>query len=412
MQKNKRIALIGLLLLLTGLLTFACAEGTREIIPEKAEHTTEVQKTEKRTPRLALWLAKKDELLASEDAVYDLVMTGWVEPQEAQTINERHPQTMLLGGLSHTWVLMDDAWLRFFLTVANGGDADGALQITEDMYLMKDADGDGVLDKHCEMVGWEGLYAMDPRHEEWQTLVLSFYEVMGQQEQHDGVIVDMVDAYPFCEGYQSAGVPQPLDAQIWIDGQAQLLDRIREKVPEKKWLIANAGHDFEAGSPFTQYLNGYLLENFLGEWGAGLEDGLASAERALETTRAPHIVVFAVDTDDSGEIDWQRFRTGLAASMLLDNTYFAFDYGARDHGGVRDYWFVEYYNMDLGEPLGAYRYEEGGYRRDFENGVVLIAHEGDVMQTFEEAYKDLIMDESGKQFTVQQGDAGFFVVGE
>jgi len=62
----------------------------------------------------------------------------------------------------------------------------------------------------------------------------------------------------------------------------------------------------------------------------------------------------------------------------------------------------------MGEPLGAYRYEEGGYRRDFKNGVVVIAHKGDAVLTFEEVYKDLITDESGKQFTVQQGDARFF----
>jgi hypothetical protein len=38
----------------------------------------------------------------------------------------------------------------------------------------------------------------------------------------------------------------------------------------------------------------------------------------------------------------------------MDNTYFAFDYGPRDHGGVTDWWFEDYYDVDLGEPVGPY----------------------------------------------------------
>ena len=230
-------------------------------------------RNEARTPRLALWLAKKDELLQDGTANYDLVMTGWVEPQEAVTLTERYPSTVLLGGLSHTWILEDETWLRFLHTVANEGDPDGALQITEDMFLMIDSNGDDILDRKCEMFGWEGLYAMDPRHPEWQALILSFYKTVALQEQHQGVIIDMVDAYPFCDGYQSMGVPTALDAEGWIDAQAGLLAAIRKNIPDDKWMIANAGHDFDAGSPFPQYLNGYLLENFLGEWGGRFGGG-------------------------------------------------------------------------------------------------------------------------------------------
>ena len=108
-----------------------------------------------------------------------------------------------------------------------------------------------------------------------------------------------------------------------------------------------------------------------GNWGVDLEEGLAAAQRALETTRAPHVVVFAVDTDDTGEIDWARLRVGFAASLLMGNTYFAFDYGPRDHGGVTDWWFPEYYEIALEVPLGSYSYAEGIYRRDFEKGIVV-----------------------------------------
>ncbi len=270
-------------------------------------------------------------------------MTGGFEQFEADIIRSRNPSVKLLAGLSHTWILDDPEWLESLLTISNWGNDNGPLQITEDMYLMLDDNGDGILDRKCSPPGWGQIYAIDPRHPVWQELILAFYETVAEQPQHDGVIVDMVDAYPFCEGAWSGSITTPIDEFVWVTAQNEILGLIRESLPANKWMIVNAGHDFAEGSPFPQHSNGYLLENFLGIWGANLEEGLASAQRALETTEAPHIVIFAVDTDDKGEINWSRFRIGFAASLLMDNTYFAFDYGSRDHGGVRDWWFPEYY---------------------------------------------------------------------
>lgn len=158
---------------------------------------------------------------------------------------------------------MDEpGWLVLLLTVANGGDSTGPMQITEDMYLVLDDDGDGTPDRRCSLPGWEGIYAMDPRHPGWRQLVLAFYEAIARQPQHDDVIVDMVDAYPFCEGAWSCGVPTPLDAGAWVSMQDELLGLIRERVSPDKWVLANAGREFPAESPFPRHLNGYLLENF------------------------------------------------------------------------------------------------------------------------------------------------------
>jgi hypothetical protein len=365
-----------------------------------------------RSLRLALWLAKKEELLAHPTASYDLVMTSWFEPEEAEALRVRRPSTKLLAGLSHTWIwLGDPEWVRFLLTVANGGDPNGPLQITEDMYLMFDDDGDGVLDRRCTLPGWPEVYAMDPRHPGWRELILAFYENVANQLQHDGVIIDIVEEYPFCEGAWSRGVPVPLDPEAWVSAQDELLGLIRERIPPEKWVFANAGRDFPAGSPFVRHLNGYLLENFLGEWGLPLAEGLASAQRALEGTQAPHLVVFAVDTNDTGTIDWRRFRMGLVASLLMDNTYFAFDYGPQDHGGVKDWWFPEYYEIALGEPLGPYFVDDGVYRRDFENGTVVAAVERSATLTFSAPHRDIATGETRTAFTVPRGDARIFLKG-
>lgn len=365
-----------------------------------------------RSPRLALWLAKKSELIAHDSASFDLVMSGWFEASEAEAIRARRPSAKLLAGLTLTWVSASQDWLALLVTVANGGDPSGPLQVTDDMYLMFDDDEDGVLDRRCSPPGWEGeIYAMDPRHEDWQELILSFYDVVGAQPQHDGVIVDMLDAYPFCEGAWSEGVPVPLDEDGWVDGQEQLLASVRAGLSAEKWIVANAGYDFPVRSPFPQYLNGYLIENALGtQFGlSSVEELLASASRAMTTTASPHIVVFAVDTDDTGVMDPPRFRTGLAASLLADNTYFAYDYGPRDHGGVASWWFPDYYDVDLGNALGPYVLDGGAYRRDFESGSVVIAGDVPAAVVFATEHVDVATGASGTVFTVPELDARVFV---
>jgi hypothetical protein len=361
------------------------------------------------TPRLALWLAKKPELMAHDQAPYELVMSGWFEPTEAQDIRAATPSAQLLAGLTHTWVLDDPGWQGLMLSVANGGDPNGPLQITDDMFLKFDDDADGLLDRHCSLPGWDDILAMDPRHPGWRTLVLSFYQTVGQQTHHDGAVVDMVDAYPFCDGAWSEGVPVPLEGSAWVAAQDTLLGLVRDAIPGQKLLFVNAGRDFPAGSPFPRHVNGYLLENFLGSWGLGLEEGLASATRAIQTTMPPHAVVFSVDTDDTGVIDWPRFRTGLAASLLMDHTYYAFDFGPRDHGGVTDWWVPQYYDLALGNPSGAYTVVSGVYRRSFQSGLVVIAEDQPASVTFDTPHTDTATGTQGTQFEVPAGDARIYL---
>lgn len=364
------------------------------------------------TPRLALWLAKKSELISHDQARFDLVMTGWFEQAEAQNIRASHPDAQLLAGLTHTWVMDDPGWQALLVTVANGGDPNGPLQITDDMFLKFDDDSDGLLDRRCSLPGWENIVAMDPRHPDWRALVVSFYQTVGQQAHHDGAVVDMVDAYPFCDGAWSQEFQVPITETAWVATQDTVLGLIRDAIPAQKQVFVNAGRDFPAGSPFPRHANGYLLENFLGAWGLTLEDGLASAARAIQSTRPPHAVVFAVDTDDTGVMDWPRFRTGLAASLLFDHTYFSFDFGPRDHGGVAGWWFPQYYDVSLGTPSGAFTVDSGVYRRAFQSGLVVIASTAPASISFDATHTDTATGIQGTQFQVMTGDARIFVRSE
>lgn len=113
----------------------------------------------------------------------------------------------------------------------------------------------------------------------------------------------------------------------------------------------------------------------------------------------PHFVVFAADTDNTGTVEWPRFRTGLVASLLTDHTYFACDYGPRDHGGVTDWWFPEYYTVALGEPLGPYTADDGVYRRDFERGTVIAASTSSATVAFTTLHRDIATGGVGAEFT-------------
>lgn len=402
-MQARRLHLFTVLILLI-LVASGCGNNATEPEPDENPNLSS-----ERSPKLALWLAKKNELIDHSEAGYDLVMSGWFQPDEADLIKAGYVDSRLLAGLTHTWVFDDLGWQTLFVTVANGGDPNGPLQITDDMFLMFDDNDDGNLDRHCSLPGWPDILAMDPRHTGWQALVQAFYTTVGQQSHMEGVIVDMVDAYHFCDSAWSEGVPIPIDTTAWVNAQDTLMSTIRDVVPLNKWVFANAGRDFPEGSPFPKHVNGYLLENFLGAWGLELEEGLASAQRALSSTQAPHTVVFSVDTNDSGIIAWNRFRTGLVASLLMDNTYFAFDYGPRDHGGVTGWWFGDYYEVVLGDPEGAYTFQSGVYRRDFTNGSVFIAAVGPADVSFTSIYKDTATGEENTDFIVNEGDARIFV---
>jgi len=409
LYKNKHTKYLGLLVLFLFVLFITLPHSCRKVPSSPQEdNSTTVSKS----PRLGLWLAKKSELIEHESAAFDLVMTAWFEPGEAADIHKRHPSAKLLAGLSLNWVSSDPEWQTLLVTVANSGDPGGPLQITEEMFLKVDENNDGILGNRCAFPGWDdpAIYAMDPRHPGWQELVLSYYAVIASQPQHDGVIIDMLDAYPFCDGSWSEGVPTPLDPSAWVSGQEQLLSMLRDSIPEEKWIIANAGCGFSEDSPFSQYLNGCLLENSLGAFcGLGMEKMLASGQRALESTKPPHIVVYAVDTDDTGEIDMQRFRTGLVASLLMDHTYFAYDFGPRDHGGVLDYWFPEYYTVALGKPTAPYYQENGAYRRDFEKGLIAAAVDAPFTVSLDVSHIDTTTGEPGTDFMIPQGDSRIFL---
>jgi len=137
-------------------------------------------------------------------------------------------------------------------------------------------------------------------------------------------------------------------------------------------LIGNADNDL-SNEQWRNQLDGAFLEGLMGEhwsiekrrgWGKMME----RYRTAVENTREPKIVGFNV----SGVPDDYRFFRYAYTSCLLDDGYFSFTDKSRGFSSVP--WFDEY-DYKLGHALSAPQTEpwhEEIWRRDFENGVVLL----------------------------------------
>ncbi len=342
-------------------------------------------------PKIASWLAKKDEIIAGKHP-YDLVMTAWFTPEEAEKIKVANPNAKILAGLSVNWVWDNRDWMSFLATVANYGKKD-PIEITEEMYLHKPDSERCAFGWASEKWGQEEIYAMDPRNEKWIGLITSFYKNVLDQASHDGIIFDMVtEKQWWC--------PEAISDAEWLSATKNIFSKIEKLNTKNKLVIFNAGKDVSDINEFGEYFDGYLMENFMGDqMKTTFDDGLSAAD-------SKYLVIYGVDTNDTGQKDLKKMRLGLTLSLLNDNAYFTYDFGPRDHG--QDWWFSEY-DADLGKPLGEYYKKDNAYWRNFENGLVVSSPYSDAKVSFNEEYTDVTTEEKSKSFSIEKGDGRIFI---
>ncbi len=126
----------------------------------------------------------------------------------------------------------------------------------------------------------------------------------------------------------------------------------------------------------------------------------------MQGAESGYTVIYAVDTDDTGQQDMSKMRLGLVLSLLTDNTYFAHDFGPRDHGQA---WWFDEYDVELGEPLSPYYQEGEAYYREFEKGVVVAAPYSGTTVTLDTPHTDVTSGDTATEFQVQSGDARIYV---
>ncbi len=139
-------------------------------------------------------------------------------------------------------------------------------------------------------------------------------------------------------------------------------------------LISMGNADNDLSSPeFSNKLQGVFLEALMGrEWAieawAGWEKMMARYHAIFANVLPPRIVGFNVWGDPT---DYRFFRYAFT-SCLMDDGYFSFTDEKKGYSSVP--WFDEY-NIDLGESIDKPQkkaFENGVYRRIFQNGVVFI----------------------------------------
>ena len=194
--------------------------------------------------------------------------------------------------------------------------------------------------------------------------------------------------------------PEAISDKEWIESTTDIFTRIRELNVTNKPVIFNSGRDFSEIDEFAEFMDGYVMENFMGEYlKTTFDEGLQAAEKGL-------MVIYAADTDDTGEKDLNRMRLGLVLSMLHDNTYFAYDFGPRDHGQA---WWFEEYDAEPGKPLGDYYREEDAYYREFENGIVVASPYTDTTVSFDQEHVDITTGSKSSVFQIDKGDGRIYI---
>lgn len=198
------------------------------------------------------------------------------------------------------------------------------------------------------------------------------------------------------------------NASAWLrQSYRRYFDLVKTLMPGKLQIgnIADLG-DPKAVSPELQgVMAGGVIEGLMGasysveSWG-GWSKMMAWYRKSMALSAEPKLVVF---NQKGSPKDYQGMRYGLA-SCLMDDGYYSFSDASKGYYGVT--WFDEF-DANLGQatsPPSTSPWQDGVYRRDFENGIALVNPKGNgtVTVTLEHDYWRL----NGKQApSVNNGQA-------
>ncbi|MFA6027940.1 MAG: putative glycoside hydrolase [Patescibacteria group bacterium] len=227
---------------------------------------------------------------------------------------------------------------------------------------------------------WPGNYSLNV-HSGWNTYLANFmHDEVISTDLWDGIFYDNVwenvswvgdgDMDMNRDGVKDSA--SSLD-ENWYEGMTTLLKTTRDLVGENKIIIGNGSNGY------MKYMNGRMMENFPDLWPGLWDENFERYYDFQENGYVPTLTIVNGDTNNTGDYkDYQDVRYAIA-STLLDNGFFSYDWGTGDHSQL---WWYDEYNVALGSPkTSAYntlntehplRIEEGLWRRDFENGLVLV----------------------------------------
>jgi hypothetical protein len=215
----------------------------------------------------------------------------------------------------------------------------------------------------------------------------------------DGFYLDNVFWEPRVDGdYNRDGTTDNASdattATWWRLGLRKHFDTMHQLMPGKYQIgnVADWGNADAVFPELNQQLNGGVMEGMIGySWSLETWSGWATMmqgyRKVMAALTAPTLGMFA---QVGSATDYQSFRYGLA-SCLMDNGYYVFN--TSDAYG--DAPAFDEYNAKLGNSTSSPQttaWQQGVYRRDFDNGIALVNPKGNGAQTvqLETSYKRLL----------------------
>jgi len=245
-----------------------------------------------------------------------------------------------------------------------------------------------------------------------------------RQASFDGVYLDCLwETNWFNADINLDGLVNNADRDSMRSAQLYLLDKIEEINPA--WLvIGNNTIPWSDNCVLYDYTDGTIHINALGNQYADSSWNFIWTTYNRINERETDTFIHIINADvrcnrsyeqasaitDLTENDKRRFRVGLAGSMLIDNTFFAFDKGDGLHGQL---WWFDEYDVDIGNPLDSYEsniYGESTLSREFENGTVIL-NQGSipVYISFDEDRTDVSFDNTSSTFELPANDARIYI---
>jgi hypothetical protein len=206
----------------------------------------------------------------------------------------------------------------------------------------------------------------------------------------DGFFTDNVFWKPRRDGdwNRDGRIDSNNDATVgrWFrEGYRTYITELKRLMPGKT-QIANVADWGAPNATLTEYQglwNGGVLEGIIGKpYSVEVQTGgwqhiMARYRKTMAAFSAPKIGMF----NQHGSItDYQGMRYGLA-SCLMDDGYFTYTNSASEYRGVP--WFDEF-NFNLGaavSPVQTAAWQQGVFRRDFQNGIALVNPKGNGQKT-------------------------------
>jgi hypothetical protein len=159
----------------------------------------------------------------------------------------------------------------------------------------------------------------------------------------------------------------------WKKGMKEILSKTRNLIGKNKIILVNSS------SYGSEYFNGRLYETWPSPWYGGWSGEMTDYQKLQNNSNFfPAINILNPNTENTGRESFQKVRFGLT-SALLEDGYFAYDFGTNDHSQL---WWYDEYNVQLGQPLNNAKqvngasnkngYNDGVWRRDFVGGIVLV----------------------------------------